>query len=225
MFSRSRILLGTSLLLAMVGIGACGGSSDIGGGGGGDGGSGGGNGAGALGEQPRLTGQISGWNKGGGYTLQAMLGTPGVSLTSAPIDASGNFSIVLPIGALATPFLKLERFYAGSSVGCQGAATSTPTDYNDALLTLSAVNGGTTLTVSQGVEMGLKATGIAYLYVDRQVDQTGSIECPGQGKTTYDVHYQRGWNRYLSTIDLTSGALSTTYYTGAAPAGATWLAN
>ena len=214
MFVRSGTLLGSGLLFIMMGIAACGGGS-AGGPGGGD--------SSALGVQPTLAGQISGWTRGA-QTLRLGIDKQFATLMSAPIDAAGNFSVVLPSNGLLIPYYKKEDFSSGSAAGCQGSVSATPPIYNAAYLTLTVVIGSQTLYVAQSATKDLAETLTRYVYVDKQVDQTGSSTCPGSGTWNYDLHYKQGWNRVLDTADPNLGPVTLNIATGATPAGAVWVA-
>lgn len=215
MFARARGLLGGSLVLVALAVGACGGGSDPGGGGGGD--------SSALGGQPTVAGQISGWTRGA-QTLQVGIDKQFATLASAPIDAAGNFSVVLPSVGVVLPFGKKEDFSSGSVAGCQGTVSATPPIYTAAYLKLTVAIGNQTLYVAQSATKDLAETLTRYVYVDRQVDQTGSSTCPTSGTWNYDLHYKQGWNRVLDTADPNLGPFTLNIATGAAPAGAVWVA-
>jgi hypothetical protein len=176
-----------------------------------------------LGAQPTLAGQISGWTRGA-QTLQLGIDKQFATLMSTPIDAAGNFSVVLPSNGLLIPFYKKEDFSSGSVAGCQGSVSATPPIYNAAYLTLKVVIGSQTLNVFQSATKDLAETLAHFVYVDRQVDQTGSSTCPSSGTWKYDLHYKLGWNRVLDTPDLNVGPFTLNIATGATPAGAVWVA-
>jgi hypothetical protein len=210
-------LKGSALLGAALAMSACGSSSSNS----------------SLGDQPTITGQIDGWNRGTGFTLQAQVGdamkpaaSAGLSgpLATAPIDAMGNFSITLPGAAALTPYLApLHTDPSQPLPGC--TANNLQVDPQDIMtrgLWLYAVSGTTQLFIKQTVQ----TTIAAYIYVDRDFNETGSAACPitvngmvkGQIQETYDLHYGTGWN--IETVNLTTSAY--TFASGMVPAGAKW---
>lgn len=214
MFVRSWRLLGASLLFGLLGISACGGGN----GGGPDGG---GSDSSALGEQVMLAGQISGWNRGA-QTLRVGIAGKVDMIKSAPIDAAGNFSVSLPSGALLSALYTQLDYSSGSAPGCQGAVKATPTMYNAAYLALTVAMGSQTLNVVQSVRTLLTQTTTVYVYVDRQVDQTGTSTCPMLGTWNFDLHYKPGWNRIVDVVDPSMGFPVLNRSTGPTPAGAVW---
>lgn len=211
-------LKGSALLGAALAMSACGGNS-------------------SLGDQPTITGQIDGWNRGTGFTLQAKVGdamkpaaSAGLSgpLTTAPIDAMGNFSITLPGAAALAPYLVPQHTDPNQPLpGCTGNNLQVnPQDLMTRGLWLYAVSGTTQLFIKQAVQN----TTVAYIYVDRDFNETGSAACPitvngsvqGQVQEVYDLHFGTGWNSEAVAVSSLSGPF--TYTSNMIPAGAKWTA-
>lgn len=221
-FSYDLLTLATLVILG-GGLAACGGSISLGG-------------------QPTITGQLEGWNRGAGFTLQAnVLKTftpPEVALiASAPIDAAGNFSITLPGAATVTPFLMTTRADP-SQIGtdCMGDLKVEPVEYAGTGAMFSAVSGATRLSVSlsNGVAPGPNAEQVlvGFAYFDRDLTETGSLTCTttGTGGATRQVQssgnasFKVGWNHEIVALknDASGQVSSLAVSTGLLPAGLKW---
>lgn len=191
----------------------------------------------SLGDQPTITGQIDGWNRGTGFTLQARVGdamkpadSAGLSgpLTTAPIDAMGNFSITLPGAAALAPYLVLQHTDPSQPLpGCTADNLQVnPQDIMTRALWLYAVSGTTQLFVKQNIQNTI----VAYIYVDRDFNETGSAACPitvngsvkGQVQENFNLHFGTGWNS--EAVELSSLTGPYTYTSNMIPAGAKWTA-
>jgi hypothetical protein len=193
-------------------------------------------GGGSLGDQPTLTGQIDAWNKGSGYTLQAFFlgGTSSSApIATAPIDASGNFSIVLPGSAIVTPLLKVQHVDPSQlPSACSGSVQIDPQDFGSGSLSLKAVSGTSTLSVSHTASADTSLTSsVLYSYVDRDVSESGEITCKASAmssastKTSINAHLRTGWNRVvLEVLSVASDLTSIKEYDGAPPDGVKWIA-
>lgn len=158
MSSLTGILRNITLLAVTVGHAACG--SD-----------------GALGDQPVLTGQINAWSRGEGYIFQASLSSASpVALASAPIDATGNFSITLPGATALAPNLTQGHFDPHQPTpSCTGKSLQiNPQDFATTGLVLQAVSGSIKLTLNQG-STSAPTTRVSYVYVDHDVTETGGM--------------------------------------------------
>lgn len=210
---KGRALLGVALAMS-----ACGGNS-------------------SLGDQPTLTGQIDGWNRGTAFTLQAQVGdvmkpaaSAGLSgpLTTAPIDAMGNFSITLPGSAALAPYLASQHTDPSQPLpGCTATDLQVnPQDIMTRALWLYAVSGTTQLFLKQSVQN----TVVVYIYVDRDFNEVGSAACPiivngkpqGQVQENYNLHFGTGWNS--EAVDLSSLTGPYTYTSNMIPDGTKWTA-
>lgn len=180
----------------------------------------------ALGDQPTITGQLDGWNRGTGFTLQAsVLKTiiPPVTtvIASAPIDAAGNFSITLPGSAILNPLLTTQHSDPSQlPAPCTGNIQVTPSDFAGTTALFTAVSGTTTLSVSLGsVGNGPQITA-AYAYVDRDVSETGTLTCNYSSvmqQSVADVHFKAGWNLELLQQNLNTAAGMATSSTSTGP--------
>lgn len=199
-------------------------------------------GDGSLGDQPTLSGQLDGWNRGTGFTLQvsAVKPTPPFTLTllaSAPIDAAGNFSITLPGSATLTPLLTAQHVDPSQMPAkCTTNIQISPLDFSGAGAAFTAVSGATTLSVSLG-NGGTGAAGspqvsVSFTYIDRDVSETGSLTCSAgtaggaNQQTMADVHFRTGWNREILSLVFDAGAGTSTANatTGPVPDGVKWTA-
>ncbi len=211
-------LKGSALLGAALAMSACGSNS-------------------SLGDQPTITGQISGWNRGTGFTLQAQVGdamkpaaSAGLSgpLATAPIDAMGNFSITLPGSAALAPYLAPQHTDPSQPLpGCTADNLQVnPQDIMTRALWLYAVSGTTQLFLKQSAQ----TTIVAYIYVDRDFNETGNAACPitvngmvqGQVQENFNLHFGTGWNS--EAVDLSSLTGPYTYTSNMIPADAKWTA-
>lgn len=220
-FSSYLLTLATQVILG-GGLTACGGNS-------------------SLGDQPTITGQLEGWNRGAGFTLQANViktaSPPELALiASAPIDAAGNFSITLPGSATLAPFLMTRRADP-SEIGtdCMGDLKVEPSEYAGTGAIFSAVSGATRLTVSLGNEAttapNAEQTQVTFAYLDRDLSQTGSVTCNAATtsgtrpfKSSANASFKVGWNHEIVILkNDSSGALSSLdVATGPLPAGLKW---
>jgi len=212
--------MGTSfVMLLTAGLGACGDSGN-------------------LGDQPVLSGQISGWSRGTGFTLQA-LGTttsnpPAVNvIASAPIDEAGNFSITLPGGGALGPYLRQQHIDPTTELpaNCTANVQLNPTDLSSVNLSLTATSGTTKLEVDQSSEISLAGvTFVLYTYVDRDADESGTVDCTATPPTNkaikqqFDVHLRTGWNRVIVANTLDATAVNSKSYVGPVPDGVKWIA-
>ncbi len=192
----------------------------------------------ALGDQPTITGQLDGWNRGTGFTLQASVlkaGAPPLStvIAGAPIDAAGNFSITLPGSATLTPLLTTQHVdQTQISATCSGNVQVTPSDFAAAAALFTAVNGTTTLSVTLGNGASGTTSGLqliaGYTYVDRDFSETGTLTCNAGGamqQSTADVHLKAGWNREVLSLmlDTAAGMITANTSTGPLPDGVKWM--
>lgn len=211
--------MGTSfVMLLAAGLGACGDSGN-------------------LGDQPVLNGQISGWSRGTGFTLQA-LGTttsdpPAVNvIASAPIDEAGNFSITLPGSSALGPYLRQQHVDSSTDLpaNCTANVQINPTDLSSVNLSLSATSGTTKLEVAQSSEFNLTAfSAVVYTYVDRDADQSGTGNCTAAPpnpavRLQFDVQLRTGWNRVIAANTFDGTTLTTKSYVGPVPDGVKWFA-
>lgn len=178
-----------------------------------------------LGDHPTLIGQLQGWSRGDGYTLTASL-VPVSSniptLAMAPIDTAGNFRITLPGNDALSMYLSAQHVSRDQlSAGCQSSdLQATPADFRSGVLQLNAVGAAGTIGVTQATNSGTK---ISYLFVDRNLDETGRISCllPGASLSqSLDLHFVAGWNAQLSTQSGSTYVLTS----GNVPADAKWQA-
>jgi hypothetical protein len=182
--------------------------------------------SGFLGAEPTLSGQIEGWNRGPDFVLQAsIVSAPATTaaLTSAPIDAAGNFSITLPGVAALSPYLSPQHVDASQPIpGCTGTNIQiSPQDFSSAVLVLKAVNATTKLSVTHGKKMP-ESVNVVYVYTDQPLTETGSLTCMFSAtpiQETFDIHFGAGWNRQISTV-----GSSITVNTGPLPDGVVWMA-
>ena len=178
----------------------------------------------SLGAQPVLTGQIDGWTRGAGFTLQASLITMSASappLATAAIDDAGNFSIALPGPSALASYLTPQHFDVNQPTpGCTGTNLQvSPQDFATVVLSLKATSGTLQLPVSQKVA---PSTSIVYVYVDRDLNETGRLDCTfGTLKIqeTVDIHFGLGWN---AEVNVTQGS-STNATSSPIPSGAKWV--
>ena len=193
----------------MLGIGACGGN-------------------GSLGDQPVLSGQFQNWDKGAGYTLQATIATStamNMTLSSAPIDASGNFSITLPGAAALAPYLQEQHLDPSKPIpGCTSVDLHiSPQDVAAAILVLKAVNGSSTLNVDYNDGLAPATNVVTYTYVDRDIDETGNVSCTINTTSfaeSINIHFGTGWNAEL----LSSAGSNITVTSGTVPDSVKWFA-
>jgi hypothetical protein len=191
----------------------------------------------ALGDQPTLTGQIEGWDRGAGFTLRAsVLKTVSPLMTtviaSAPIDAAGNFSITLPGSAVVGPLLTTQHSDPSQlPPGCTGDLQVNPQDFAGTSALFDAVSGTTTLSVSLSNLGTAPAGGVqisaGFAYADREVSETGTLTCSFSGFTqqsTADAHLKAGWNREVLQLTMNAAAKMATssVSTGPLPDGVKW---
>lgn len=182
-----------------------------------------------LGEQPTLSGQIEGWNKGAGYMLKAA-SEDQVTLGTAPIDEAGNFSITLAgqevLAGHLIPMMLNSTMNGGTS-SCSGSINLSPSSFNSANAKFSAVSGTTSIRIAHqmsGAIVGPRDTA-SYIYVDTDVDETGSVDCQIDTKVAsahYGVHFKKGWNRVVQTYRSDGVKLDVEFHTGELPDGMVW---
>lgn len=182
----------------------------------------------SLGDMPTLSGQIAGWEAGDGYAVdvnvQLRSGMSRDLPPNLPIDASGRFSLTLPgeavLSQVGTP--------AKVQAECNGVLVSEPsealvvylllTDTAPHMYKIHQLHEETPGTVPY-----MTGTSVSYVYVDRALSISGSVSCQiaqdRSGTTTYDVRYQKGWNREIRTF----GKGVQTITTGAPPEGLQWV--
>lgn len=192
----------------------------------------------ALGDQPTLTGQLDGWNRGTGFTLQVSVlraSSPPLStvIASAPIDAAGNFSITLPGSATLTPLLTAQHVDQTQMLAsCSGNVQVTPSDFAAAAAFFTAVNGTSALSVTLGNGVSGNTSGLqiiaGYTYVDRDFSEVGTLACNASGamqQSTADVHLKTGWNREVLSLmlDTAAGMITSSTSTGPLPDGVKWM--
>lgn len=184
-----------------------------------------------LGEQPTLTGQIVGWNLTG-YTLQATIpytNTTSPALASAPIDATGHFSITLPNRDTIIPYLNGPP----DQQNCTVTVDAEPLDYLWGRLQLTAVNGdpNSSRGIVQGIDplvIGPMSLQVSYVYFDRDRNYKGFTDCMYPGgpfpkvKYSGDLQDKAGWNTHIGTAMLSGTVLIQDEHTGAIPATAKW---
>jgi hypothetical protein len=184
-----------------------------------------------LGEQPTLSGQIEGWNKGAGYMLKATADDGDeVTLGAAPIDEAGNFSITLAgeetLSGHLIPMM-LNSTMNGSTPTCSGNINLSPSSFSSATAQFNAVNGNTQIEIAHqlsGAIVGPRDTA-SYIYVDTDVDETGSVDCKNgssQATASYNVHLKKGWNRLIQIYHSDGVTLDVNFHTGDLPDGMTW---
>lgn len=192
----------------------------------------GGCGDGALGDRPTLSGQIDGWDRGVSYTIQGRFPGNNRVVASGPIDFYGKFSLPLPEGAASASSFQMQHVGLEPPMGCSGSLTAMPQDFSIAQISLSAVSSNLTNPTAQILQgSGLSSsvsTVVNYLYVDRSVDITGEIDCPGRQNGTekeiWDLHYKSGWNRSIISTITTQSPTTLKAYSGGVPDGVKWIA-
>ena len=197
MQSYLRAVVGCGLALSLVTSSACGRHT------------------GSLGEPPVLSGQIDGWNKGTGFTLEAYVTGKGSSpseLASAAIDASGKFSITLPNAAAVAPYLYAQHIDSNQADGsCKWTNhQSSSADFANALVDLRAVSGSTTFSVAQTVTSPVSGV-VVYVYMDHDLTESGQQTCMfGTATTQYgvDLSFASGWN-HVTVLEMSSSSHET----------------
>ena len=193
----------------------------------------------ALGDQPTVTGQLEGWDLGTGFMIQGSVLKPSGALeyaivASAPVDAAGNFSLVLPGGSVMSDLLRNEpRGFEKLPEGCMGSIQAEPQSVAFATLDLRVFQGNTDVSVRQNSDLEKQPftgeTRGEFLYADREYVETSNVSCqrsPADGivdKATTNLHFKAGWNQTISSFSLPErGERHSSYWTGAPPEGVKW---
>jgi hypothetical protein len=193
----------------------------------------------ALGDSTTLHGTIDGWSATTGATVGAAALTVPLStiaLTSAPIDASGNFNIEVPNGDAIAPFLKAyDPFNANGS--CSVSPNIDPSDLKSAALQLFVKRDGmpdAQLFIASYKLTGPPAAdslGWGLLYADRDAHLGGQFNCSttlSSNVANYNLDLKKGWNSVTSHYDKydvspTDGVqIVTENYAGAIPTSVKW---
>lgn len=174
-----------------------------------------------------VSGRIQTWQSGTAGTVTLPGAVPLVPLASAPVDAAGNFRLILPEGAVLNAQTRSipETLEEGlRDLGC----TSPGLTLSDAgargllLFTLRAEGGGTgardvvAATVSKGA-FSRSIDARVWLYADRATTLGGKVNCRIGGSTvpvTLNVAAVPGWNMLrlsaTGSISDTSGRVTRT---------------
>ena len=163
-----------------------------------------------AGETPTLNGQIAGWSRGTGYSVEAVIRLPdgvGMPLTTAEVSATGIFKLELPsdesVAMYLTPTLtpQLKK--------CMSRPTISPENMNSGSLLLSVKRTGELDTylllynrqLTSDPQMGDVQGDI--LYADRTGTFVGRAECTtvaGTVITDNNLQLHKGWNYVVTKI-------------------------
>ncbi|WP_027460782.1 hypothetical protein [Deinococcus murrayi] len=163
-----------------------------------------------------VSGRIQTWQSGTAGTVSLLGTVPLVPLATAPVDAAGNFRLVLPEGAVLNAQTRsvpdtLEQGLRDLNCTASGLTVSDPAARGLLVFTLRAEGGGAgprdiiAANVSRGgLSRSLNAR--AWLYVDRATRLGGRVNCRVEGfsvPVTLDVAAVSGWN--MLKLDVTAG--------------------
>ena len=166
---------------------------------------------GALGSSVTIHGTIDNWSAASGATVIAStLSVPldRTPITTASIDADGNFSIALPNGDMLEPFL--NAFAQPSATICSVQPTVDPLELKSADLLLWVKRDGlpdTDLTIASFSASGPPmAGGLGWnlLYADRGAHVSGQANCSTTSSSNvanYNLDLQKGWNSLTTHFD------------------------
>lgn len=160
-----------------------------------------------------LSGQIQNWQTSFGATLNAV-GGPNEALGSGPVDAQGNFEVMV-----SPPFYTL-----GNIEPCRND-TSTIVQNPKALRVSSAkleIAEQKTSFVSRNTTRGAPKEAI-YVYADQAGTVQGQVECTGRYTNTYRFNLSliQGWNQVLVSVEVIDESSAIATYNSATSAEVT----
>lgn len=184
--------------------------------------------SGFLGDPATISGQISAWTKGTGYTLHAI--TYNKTIASAPIDAAGRFKIAMPalVELQQTTRLPKTEAVRGTPAGCTGSVESSAAEFSAAIIDFTTLGNGMSKSVSyrnQPISSD-PLVEIDFIYIDSAFRQRGELSCT-QGDhtshTSYDLSLVPGLNYEVSTYTVPGDRLAVDRRSASVPGDVEWV--
>ncbi len=186
---------------------------------------------GALGDSTTVTGQIQAWTQGAA-TLDLQVLASSQPLSSAPVDSTGHFSVILP-GSSALSTSRVTPDFSLGHGPCEGTVAVSPaTALSTQALFEVSVTGKTdddTYTDIGDVLLSATAPGkmeqqyalsILYAYFSEDASASGTLSC-GPWSTTVHVDVSQGWN----TLRAVSLGYQVDVSSGPPPSAAVWTSD
>ncbi|WP_295822925.1 hypothetical protein [uncultured Deinococcus sp.] len=163
-----------------------------------------------------VSGTISGWTAGTGTIEAQARPTPSdastyVTLSSAPVAASGQFSLTLPTAQAVAPYL--NTFQQTPRSGCTGVFTQSVTtarQFGISTYGLKKADGSVVGYLFQnnpdmGSTLKVGDDYIVRIYADQDFTATGTLACPNNS-ITLKLNLKKGWNAAVNTVDAVDSA-------------------
>lgn len=188
---------------------------------------------GSMGETPTIKGNISRWGNMSGYTLEARLQPPDILLSTAPISASGEFSVTLPGGDIVnsmiaeTDYSQYQNLFGDN---CSGCIYTSLQHYRYSRIVFVAKKGDSVYSIGYGLS-GPPAPPyrvVNFVYTDRAVSNNGTIICHQADRTLRwdkDYKFESGWNSVLTIADGNAVEPNNLSYTTPPPPDVLWLSS
>lgn len=178
---------------------------------------------GALGEEPTVTGPVSGWKW---TALPVAAFVNGDRIATGTVDASGVLSLKLPPASAFGAYLRDTEFCPTSdrfSDNVCDYSAYTPTRPQTGVLELTTEK--CALMLNAPATAGSEPLFVSLIYTPQDFTLTGTLtqtnKSTGYVSTTkYDLHMRAGWNYYMTNEPKGGGEIRS----GALPDGAVWQA-